>query len=71
MSAQASSEVNGKNIRLIDLGSRVIDYFVPRVDLFSKMFGSVVYDKALSEYHKDYWLYSLRDSIERTELGYD
>ena len=43
---------------------KLLGFFTPLVD---KAFGNLSYDMAMSEYKEDYRLYSLAESIERTE----
>jgi len=43
---------------------RLVGFFTPLVD---KAFGNLSYDMSMSEYKENYRLYSLQESIERTE----
>ena len=42
----------------------LLGFFTPLVD---KAFGNLSYDMSMSEYRENYRLYSLKESIERTE----
>ena len=64
---QMIARAHGRNIRLtgaFNWAVRFLGVFTPLVD---KAFGNLSYDMAMSEYKEDYRLYSLSESIERTE----
>ena len=63
------ARAHGRDIRLtgaFNWAVRFLGHFTPLVD---KAFGNLSYDMAMSEYKEDYRLYSLAESIERTEAG--
>ena len=64
---QMIARAHGKNIlltRAFNWGVKFLGVLTPLVD---KAFGNLSYDMAMSEYKEDYRLYSLAESIERTE----
>ena len=61
------AHAHGKDILLVkafNWAVRFLGVFTPLVD---KAFGNFSYDMSMSEYKEDYRLYSLAESIERTE----
>lgn len=62
------SEVHGKRIRMTKVFNPVLRLMFG-IDIVNKMFGNLVYDKSISEYHKNnYQIRTFRESIEITEL---
>ena len=62
------AEVHGRRIRMTTALNPVIRLLISRNNTFSKVFGTLVYDKGMSEYKSDYWYVAdLRRSIELTE----
>lgn len=64
---QMIARAHGRDIRLtgaFNWAVRFLGVFTPLVD---KAFGNFSYDMAMSEYKENYRLYSLAESIERTE----
>ena len=63
---QLVSESHEKKIRLIKL---LNPFFESRsIGITKKIFGSLVYDKKLSRYPTEYNIFSLEDSIEKSEV---
>jgi nucleoside-diphosphate-sugar epimerase len=63
------SKVNGKRIYTTKLFNIVINLIGKRVQLISKIFGSLVYDKELSNYYSNkYCVRDFYESIELTEV---
>ena len=61
------AESHGKKIFLVkgcEFPLRLLAHVSGKVN---KAFGSLAYDMSLSEYPRNYRLYSLRESIKRTE----
>jgi len=61
------AEFHGKKIRLIKIVNPLINLIIPKVSLFSKVFGNLSYDKNLSNYKENYRIRTLRESIIETE----
>lgn len=61
------AEVHGKNLKLISICNPIIYYLINRIDLISKVFGNLVYDKNLSNYKYSYQVKNLIDSIVTIE----
>src|SRR5699024_261110 len=62
------AEVHHKNIHIIKLFNRIL-YIMEhyKVSIVNKVFGSLVYDQALSVYKEEYRIVNLKESIKRTE----
>lgn len=60
-------EVYGKKVRLVKGVTWILKFCSLFTGLINKAFGSLTYDKGLSEYECDYQRYSLIDSIVATE----
>lgn len=61
------AEANGKKIKLTKAFNPIIKKMYG-INIVNKVFGNLVYDKSLSEYHKGvYWVRDFRKSIEMTE----
>lgn len=61
------AEANGKKIKLTKAFNPIIKRMYG-INIVNKVFGNLVYDKSLSEYHKGvYWVRDFRKSIEMTE----
>lgn len=58
---------NGKKIMMTRLLNPIIR--VLKTGTVEKVFGSLTYDKEMSEYGKDYQLFEFEDTIEATERG--
>lgn len=64
---QEIASINGKKIILLR-GFTIILRFLSRLTkIVNKAFGNLCYEKSLSEYKENYQIFSLKDSIERTE----
>src|SRR6056297_1814544 len=61
------AEVHGKKIILTKVFNPILKLMVNRVNIINKVFGSLVYDKKMSEYKEDYRVRDLRESITKTE----
>ncbi|MEH7225236.1 NAD-dependent epimerase/dehydratase family protein [Bacillus sp. JJ1566] len=61
------SEVNGKKIKLTKFFNPLLGIMSGKVALINKVFGSLVYDKELSGYKKNYRIRDLKESILETE----
>ena len=62
------AEVHHKNIHLIKLFNPILYIMVHyKVSIVNKVFGSLVYDQALSVYKDEYRIVNLKESIKRTE----
>lgn len=57
--------VNGRKIKLTKLFNFIFVFF--KSDTLTKVFGSLVYDKKMSEYDRNYCLLDFDASIEKTE----
>ena len=62
------AEVHGKRIFLMNGCEWLLRGLAKITGLVNKAFGSLAYDMSISEYSQNYRLYSLRESIRRTEL---
>lgn len=63
------AEVHGKNIKLVKWFNPFIQLLYSKVEILNKVFGSLVYDKKMSNYTFDYQIRDLKESIECTEGG--
>ncbi|MDX8047124.1 glycosyltransferase [Gracilibacillus sp. S3-1-1] len=61
------AQTHGKKIRLTKLLNPVIKFLVNKVNVVSKVFGNLVYDEGISDYHTNYRVRSMKNSIEATE----
>lgn len=61
--------INGKRIAVTSMFNPVLRQLSKRLNVVNKLFGTFVYDRNLSLYKDDYWVYSLEDSIMLTERG--
>ena len=62
------AEVHNRRIFLMKGCELPLKVLAKVTGLVNKAFGSLVYDMSLSEYSRNYRLYSLSESIWRTEL---
>ena len=62
------AEVHGRRMKLIPYCEFPLRILAHVTGLVNKAFGSLAYDMSLSEYRENYRLYTLRESIERTEI---
>ena len=58
---------NGKRVRLVKGFGWALRILSPLTGLVNKAFGNLSYEMSMSEYKEDYRLYSIHQSIERTE----
>lgn len=65
------AKVHGKKIILIRIFNPLIDILVNKIDLLSKVFGNLIYDKELSNYKQSYYVKKLYESIIETETQED
>ncbi len=61
------AENYGKRILLIPGFSWLLRLISPFTGLVNKAFGNLAYDRTLSEYKEPYQIYSLKESIQKTE----
>ena len=64
---QIIAEAHGKKVHLVKGVSWCLKLMSHITGLVNKAFGSLIYDLKLSEYYKEYRLFDLKSSIERTE----
>lgn len=62
------AEVHGKKIVLTKVFNPVLKLMGKYVGTVNKAFGSLVYDKSLSEYKQEYIVRDLKDSVINTEM---
>ena len=65
---QLIAEAHGKKICLFHGLNWLIKFLSKKINVFNKVFGNLVYDKAMSEYPVDYCIRNLKESIMLTEL---
>lgn len=63
------AEVHGKKIRMVKVFNPFLRLMGIKVELVNKVFGNLVYEKAMSEYKEGYWVRDLKKSIVVTEAG--
>lgn len=63
------SEIHGKNMILTKLFNPLLTLMGTKVGAVNKAFGSLVYEKSMSEYKENYRVRDLRASIVETEVG--
>lgn len=64
------SQVYGKNIKFIAFLNPAIKLLSKKISLINKVFGNLVYEKSMSDYHKaNYQIRDFKKSIELTENG--
>jgi UDP-glucose 4-epimerase len=61
------AEANGKKIHLVKGFTWVLKILSLFTGLVNKAFGSLTYDKEMSEYREEYALHDLAKSIQLTE----
>jgi len=61
------AKINGENIRLMKTFNPVLRILGLNVEIVNKVFGSLVYEKSISEYRGDYQIRDLTNSIMVTE----
>ncbi|PAV31095.1 NAD-dependent epimerase [Virgibacillus profundi] len=61
------AQVDGGNIKLVKVFNPILRFMSNKVGIVNKVFGNLVYDKAMSEYDKNYRINDLKSSIELTE----
>lgn len=62
-------DVHGKRVKLVRMFNPILRTMNGKVGIVDKVFGNLIYDKALSEYKEEYQIRDLRDSIMKTEKG--
>ncbi|MFW5411754.1 NAD-dependent epimerase/dehydratase family protein [Aerococcus urinaeequi] len=62
------SDVRGKNIFMLSFPKQFITPLL-NIGVVKKMFGNYIYDKEISNYHRNYIVNDLRQSIVKTERG--
>ena len=65
--SQMIAKTHGKNLKLISGFNWLLKLGANITPLINKAFGSLSYDMELSEYKENYRLFSLKESIEKTE----
>jgi len=63
------AEAHGKKIKLTKSFNPMLSVLGPKIAIYKKVFGDLVYDKTLSDYKDDYRIRDLKESIMETELG--
>ncbi|BCK00824.1 NAD-dependent epimerase/dehydratase family protein [Anaerocolumna chitinilytica] len=61
------AEVHGNKIILTKLFNPFLYFFSFKIQIINKVFGSLVYDKGMSNYSRKYQVYNLDESIIKTE----
>jgi UDP-glucose 4-epimerase len=61
------AEAHGKKIAMSSLFNPLLKLFANNIGTVNKVFGSLVYDKNMSEYKSDYRIINLKESIFKTE----
>lgn len=59
------ADAHGRRIKLTRVFNPMLTLL--KLNIITKVFGSLVYDKKISEYKKDYYIYNLKKSIRMTE----
>lgn len=63
------AKVHGKDIRLVKSFNSILSLMGEKIGLINKVFGNLVYEKAMSEYDKgNYRIRDLKESITFTEI---
>lgn len=62
------SDVRGKNIFMLSFPKQFITPLL-NIGVVKKIFGNYIYDKEISNYHRNYIVNDLRQSIDKTERG--
>lgn len=65
---QLIAKMNGKKIKMTKIFNPIIKIICPRMNLISKGFGNLVYEKSISEYKQEYQIMNLIESIRVTEI---
>jgi UDP-glucose 4-epimerase len=61
------AEAHGKKIKLVKAFNPIIRGMLGRVGIVKKVFGNLVYQKAMSEYKEEYRIRDFYDSVNETE----
>jgi len=61
------AEAHGKKIKLVKVFNPIIRGMIGRVGIVKKVFGNLVYQKAMSEYKEEYRIRGFYDSVNETE----
>ena len=61
------AEAHGKRIKLVKTFNPIIRGMLGRVGIVKKVFGNLVYQKAMSEYKEEYRIRDFYDSVNETE----
>lgn len=64
---KAIAEAHGRKINLIGVFNGILKLLRSRIELIEKVFGSLVYDKTMSEYRENYQVRGFKESIMLTE----
>ena len=64
---ETMTQCNKKNIYFIGVFNSIIKKIAKRNEMFTKIWGDLVYQKDMSIYKQNYNLYSFKNSIELTE----
>lgn len=64
---QLIAKAHGKEMKLTKTINLLIEML--KIDIVNKVFGSLVYEKSMSKYVKDYCIYSFEESVFLTEKG--
>jgi nucleoside-diphosphate-sugar epimerase len=60
-------DAHGKKLNLIKLFNPLMKILCKRISILTKVFGSLVYEKSLSEYKSNYYVVSFNKSIKKSE----
>jgi nucleoside-diphosphate-sugar epimerase len=61
------AQAHGTRIKLTSIFNPLLNLVGPKISIFNKVFGNLVYDKSLSDYKENYRIFDLRQSIIATE----
>ncbi|WP_163144057.1 NAD-dependent epimerase/dehydratase family protein [Bacillus sp. 22-7] len=65
------SRLHEKKMLMTKLVNPIINLIGRRIGLVNKVFGSLVYEKSMSEYKTNYMVIGFEESIKRTEVGWE
>ncbi|KOF08653.1 NAD-dependent epimerase [Planococcus glaciei] len=60
------AEVHGKKIKLIKVFNGFLKLMIGQINIVSKVFGNLIYDKSISSYIEDYQIVDLKESVEKS-----
>lgn len=62
------SAINEKKLFMLSVPNKFVTPFL-QIRVFKKIFGNYIYERKMSNYHKNYIVNDLKQSIEKTERG--